>query len=118
MRQKLNAASLDRVANVKPIDGGRGALLQRPAERQAQIDAGTWSQLFNRDDLANRLSLPVWLIAAEVLALSALPVLWRVLPFLTDRGFGASKVLGLAFASYLAGLIPSLKLVPFAPPLL
>ena len=118
VREQLNAVSLDRVANVKPVDGGKGALLQTPAEQQAQVAAGTWSQLFSRDDLANRLALPVWLIVAEVLALSAVPVMWRLLPFLTDRGFGVTKILGLAFVAYLSWLIASLKLAPFERPLL
>ena len=118
MRQQLDAVPLDHVANVRPIDGGKGALLQTPAEQQAQVNAGTWSQLFNRDDLVNALSVPVWLIAAELLALSAVPVLWRVLPFLTDRGFGASKILGLACIAYLSWLVASLKLAPFERPLL
>ncbi len=118
MHQQLDAVTLDRVVNVRPVDGGKGALLQTPAEQQAQIDAGTWSQLFNRKNLVNELSLPVWLIAIEILALSAVPVLWRTLPFLSDRGYGASKIIGLAFVAYLAWLVASLKLAPFERPLL
>ena len=118
MRQQLDAVSLDRVVNVRPIDGGKGALLQTPAEQQAQVGAGTWSDLFHRDDLVNQLSLAAWLIAVEILALSAVPLLWRLLPFVSDRGFGASKILGLAFVAYLAWLIASLKLAPFERPLL
>ncbi|MDQ6674423.1 MAG: DUF2298 domain-containing protein, partial [Chloroflexota bacterium] len=118
MRQQLDAVPLDQVVNVRAVDGGKGALLQTPTEQLAQVGAGTWSQLFNRDDLANRLSAPVWLIAAELLALSGVPILWRVLPFVSDRGFGASKILGLAFVAYVAWLIASLRLVPFERPLL
>jgi YYY domain-containing protein len=118
MRQQLNAVPLDRVVNVRPVDGGKGALLQTPAEQQAQVNAGTWSQLFARESLVNSLSLLFWLLAAELIALSAVPVLWRVLPFLADRGFGASKILGLAFVAYLTWLIASLKLAPFERPLI
>lgn len=118
VRRQLDSVSLERVANVKPIDGGKGALLQTPAEQQAQVDAGTWSQLFNRDSLVNKLSWPVWLITTEIVAFSSVPVLWRFLPFLNDRGFGASKILGLAFVSYLTWLMASLKLAPFERPLL
>ena len=118
MRSELNAVSLDRVVNVRPIDGGKGALLQTPAEQQAQLTAGTWSQLFNRDGLVNQLSLPIWFIVVELLALSAVPALWRVLPFLADRGYAASKILGLAFIAYIAWLVASLKLAPFERPLL
>src|ERR687886_251270 len=80
----LDAVALDRVVNVRPIDGGKAALLQTPAEQQAQVNAGTWSQRFNRDDLVNALSVPVWLLSVEILALSAVPLLWRVLPFIAD----------------------------------
>jgi len=59
LRTQLDAVALDRVVNVRPIDGGKGALLQTPTEQQAQLNAGTWSRLFNRDDLVNQLSLPV-----------------------------------------------------------
>jgi YYY domain-containing protein len=118
MRQELDAVSLDRVVQVRPIDGGKGALLQTPSEQQAQLNAGTWSQLFNRDDLVNKLSLPIWFVIVELLAFSAVPVLWRTLPFLADRGFGASKILGLAFIAYVGWLVASLKLAPFERPLL
>ncbi|HEX8969204.1 MAG TPA: DUF2298 domain-containing protein, partial [Chloroflexota bacterium] len=114
----LDAVALDRVVNVRPIDGGKGALLQTPAEQQAQVDAGTWSRLFQRDDLVNRLSLPVWLIGMELVALSAVPALWRLLPFVADRGFGVSKILGLAAIAYGGWLVASLELAPFARPVL
>lgn len=116
--QLLGAVSLDRVVNVRPIDGGKGALLQNPGEQQAQLVAGTWSSLFNRDDLVNKLSVFVWLLVAEAIALSCVPALWRFLPFLADRGFGASKILGLAFVAYVGWLVASLKLAPFERPLL
>jgi YYY domain-containing protein len=116
--QLLGAIPLDRVANVRPIDGGKGALLQTPTEQQVQATAGTWSGLFNGDDLVNRIAALVWLLVAEVIALSAVPALWRFLPFVPDRGFGASKILGLAFVAYVAWLLASLRLAPFERPTL
>src|SRR5262249_48604159 len=47
-----------------------------------------------------------------------LPALWRAMPFLADRGFGASKILGLAAVAYVSWLVASLKLAPFERPLL
>jgi YYY domain-containing protein len=116
--QSLGSVPLDRVVNVRPIDGGKGALLQTPAEQQIQAVSGTWSALFNRDDLVNRFSVLVWLLVAEAIALSSLPALWRWLPFLPDRGFGATKIVGLAFIAYASWLVASLKLAPFERPLL
>jgi YYY domain-containing protein len=118
MRAQLDAVDLSHVVNVRPIDGGKGALLQTAAEQQAQLNAGTWSQLFHRDDLVNAVSLPIWFILIELLALSAVPLLWRVLPFLADRGYGAAKIFSLAFIGYFAWLVASLKLAPFERPLL
>jgi len=116
VRQLLGSVPLDRVVNVRPIDGGKGALLQTANEQRAQVTAGTWSELFDRDGLANRLPLLVWLLAAELIAFASLPVLWRWLPFLPDRGFGASKILGLACVAYVSWLFASFKLVPFDRP--
>jgi YYY domain-containing protein len=116
--QLLGAVPLDRVVNVRPIDGGKGALLQTPAEQQIQTASGTWSALFNRDDLVNRFSVLVWLLVAEAIALSSLPALWRWLPFLPDRGFGATKIVGLACIAYVSWLVASLKLAPFERPVL
>ncbi len=118
VRQLLGAVPLDRVVNVRPIDGGKGALLQTPTEQQAQVNAGTWSDLFNRDSWVNKLSVVVWLLVAEALALSSLPLLWRWLSFLPDRGFGVSKIFSLAFLAYFGWLVASLKLLPFERPLL
>jgi YYY domain-containing protein len=118
VRDLLGAVPLDQVVNVRPIDGGKGALLQTPGEEQAQVNAGTWSSLFNREDVVNRLSALVWLLVAEALALSSLPLLWRWLPFLPDRGFGISKIVGLASVGYVGWFVASLKLAPFERPLL
>jgi hypothetical protein len=118
VRQLLGGVPLDRVVNVRPIDGGKGGLLESPSEEQAQAAAGTWRSLFHRNDLANSIPIFVWLLAAESVALSSVPLLWRTLPFLPDRGFGASKILGLACITYVAWLVASLRLLPFRWPLL
>jgi YYY domain-containing protein len=118
VQQLLASVPLDRVVNVRPIDGGKGALLQTATEQASQAEAGTWSALFDRDSLANRLPLLVWLLVAELIALASLPLLWRWLRFLPDRGFGASKILGLAWVAYASWLVASLRLVPFDRPLI
>ncbi|HTD79400.1 MAG TPA: DUF2298 domain-containing protein, partial [Chloroflexota bacterium] len=118
MRQLLDAVPLDRVVNVLPVDGGKGALLQSPIEQQTQAATGTWRTLFHRNDLANSIPIVVWLLAAEAIALSSVPLLWRTLRFLPDRGFGVSKILSLAFIAYSAWLVASLHVLPFRWPLL
>ncbi|HYY90180.1 MAG TPA: glycosyltransferase family 39 protein, partial [Chloroflexota bacterium] len=118
VHQLLDAVPLDRVVNVRPTEGGKGALLQTTAERQAQQAAGSWRALFHRNDAPNRVPILAWLLAAEGIALSSVPLLWRLLPFLPDRGFGVSKIVGLTTIAYVGWLIASLRIAPFRWPLL
>jgi YYY domain-containing protein len=47
------------------------------------------------------------------MALAALPLCWRVLRGLPDRGYAVSKTIGLLTAGYVAWLLPSLKVMSF-----
>ncbi|GAC1315655.1 MAG: hypothetical protein NVSMB2_07670 [Chloroflexota bacterium] len=115
---QLDAVPLDRVVAVKAVDGGKGALLMTPSEALAQVNGGTWSSLFDRAALVNAIALPVWLLATELIALSAVPLLWRTLPRVADRGYGVSKIVGLALVAFITWWVASLKLVPFERPLI
>ncbi len=114
VRDLLGAVDVASAVYVKPADGGKRALLMSPAERQAAERGATWSTLFDPGSLTNRAPLFVWLLTLEAFALAAAPLLWRTLPRVPDRGFGASKVLGLALASYLVWIAASLHLVSFS----
>jgi len=113
VRQLLGAVAIDRAVNVRAADGGKGTLLLAPAEAAAAMAGGTWSALFQRTSLVNSLPLPVWLAAAELVALAAVPLLWATLRMLPDRGFAAAKIVGLALVCYVPWLLASLKLAPF-----
>lgn len=110
----LGAVSLDNVQRVKPSEaGGRRLPLLTSNEWAAAQDSGTWSALFDPNDLANRYPVLVWWLAASLMALLGWPILWRLAPHLADRGYGLARVFGLLLVAYGAWLLASLRLVPF-----
>lgn len=120
VQQLLGSLPLNISAAVRPVAASTATnkMMLTPAESQTVTAGGTWSRLFNPSDLANQLSIPVWLLAAEAIALAAVPLLWRTLRFLPDGGFGATKILGLACVAYVPWLVASLKIAPFGLPTL
>ncbi len=113
VRGLLGSVAVDRAVQVRPTEGGRGGLLLSPEERQLVQSGGTWSSLFDPSSFANQVAPLAWLLVWELMALAAFPLLWGTLRFLPDRGFGASKMLGLVVVGYLVWLGASLKIVPF-----
>ncbi|MBI2755496.1 MAG: glycosyltransferase family 39 protein [Chloroflexi bacterium] len=115
VREILGAVALP--SNVAPraaeTPGGQNGLLLTSEQRASAERAGTWSDLFDRDGIVNQAPLPVWLLAWEALALLSVPLLWRTLHGLPDRGYGASKIVGLAVVAYGVWLLASLRIAPF-----
>ncbi len=58
------------------------------------------------------LAVATWWILIELIGLAAWPLAARLLRFLPDRGYTASKPLGLLLASYALWLLGSLGLLP------
>ena len=57
------------------------------------------------------LALLIWYAALLVVQAAAFPIAYRLLPRLADRGFGLSRVLGVALPTYLLTLAVTLKAV-------
>ena len=80
-----------------------------------QQQGGTWSEMFDRNDLLNRhpaLAAAVWWLVALILGWIAFPLIFVAVPRLRDRGYGLAKVLGLLLVAYLTWLGASLRLLP------
>jgi YYY domain-containing protein len=114
----LPPSLLDDVVHVTARDS-------RPDEVQnAQFDSqlwaeqragGTWSDMFNRQGLLNRiqgLGAAAWYLLAAALGWLAFPLLFVALPRLRDRGYGLARPMGLLVVSYLTWLLASLHLLP------
>ncbi|HEY8477786.1 MAG TPA: DUF2298 domain-containing protein, partial [Chloroflexota bacterium] len=108
----LGRVPLDDVLRLRPTQVPRNGLLLTESERAAQEVAGTWSEMFQLDSLANRFPSVVWWLTVQALGLAALPLTWRVFRRLSDRGYAFAKVLGILLPAYIVWLLASLRLLP------
>ena len=90
------------------------ALLLTPADREAQTRGGTWSEIFNPNDFANRVPVLVWLALIEILGWLAFPLAFVALRALADRGYIFAKALGVLLPAWGAWTLASYHLVPFS----
>jgi hypothetical protein len=90
------------------------ALLLTPADREAQTRGGTWSEIFNPNDFANRVPVLVWLALIEILGWLAFPLAFVALRALADRGYIFAKALGVLLPAWGAWTLASYHLLPFS----
>ena len=115
VRSYLDSVDLEQTIQMWPkqISQAPTALLLPPAQAAAQQAGGTWSSIFNPDDLINRVPVIVWLILLEVLGLLAFPFTFSAMRGLSDRGYGVAKVLGILLLAVLSWIGPALKILPY-----
>jgi YYY domain-containing protein len=99
----------------KQATEAKNALMLLPEDRKVYEQHGTWSLLFNRNGLANRLPVIAWWLALELLGLLALPLTFVIFRRFDDRGYVLSKPLGLLIVGWGAWLLASGRLLPFGP---
>ncbi len=78
-----------------------------------QQAGGTWSQLFNWNDLQNKypvLGLVVWYVVIFLLGLLAYPLVRAALPGLPDHGYPLARIAGLLLWAWFAWMAGSLGL--------
>ena len=106
---RLVAALLKPSVTVPP----KPALMLTPKELAVQQQGGTWSDLFDRDSLANRFPVVVWLLLVEAASLATLPLGFVVFRGLSDRGYLLTKTLAVLLLAYIPWLLAGLKLMDF-----
>lgn len=74
---------------------------------------GTWSAMFDRDGLVNRVPVLAWALALLVIGLLAWPYLFAALPALPDRGYALTKPVGLLLVSWIVWWAASLRTLTF-----
>ena len=79
-----------------------------------QREGGTWSQLFDRSSLSNRVPWLAWLLVIELMALIAFPFSYFVFRPLADRGIVFARLLGLLGVAYFTWMIVNLNLAEFS----
>lgn len=112
----LNSVDLNEVYQLWPLQAtqAKTALLLTDAERAAQQSGGTWRDIFDPNDLTNRIPVIVWLALIEILGLIAFPLAFITFRALADRGYIFAKVLGLLLPAWIVWLFASFHIAPFA----
>src|SRR4030095_13618111 len=100
----FNSVDLTEVLRLKPLDAtaSRRQFHMTPIELAANRAGGTWSHLFNLNDVANRFPLPIWLVLVWLIGVLVSPFTFVVFGSFADRGYAFAKALGILFVAWFA----------------
>jgi YYY domain-containing protein len=86
-------------------------LLLSPAQEAIVNASGTYSSLFDRADLFNRLALLTWIVLIALIGLAGVPLGFAIFRFLPDRGFLVSKTLAILVLVWVSWIVVSSGIV-------
>ena len=116
VRTLLSAVDLSHVIHLTPKAAGEykpedeKSLLLSEEDLVRQRAGGTWSELFNADALKNKypiLGLLLWYFFVFILGLFTYPIVRRIFPGLSDKGYPISRTFGLLLLAYFPWLLGS-----------
>lgn len=111
----LDRALGDGGVSRRPIDLPESRLMLGEKDRATYASSGTWSDMFDPDWLTNTMPALWWYLALQLFALPAVPIMWRLLPSLPDRGYALAKTIGVFGVAWLTWILASLRLARFEP---
>ena len=88
-------------------------LMLTPEQSEARQSGGTWSDIINPNLRADWISVAIWLIVAQVIALITFPIAFIVFRPLADKGWLFSKGLGLLLLGLVVWLLSGLEIMAF-----
>ena len=108
----LAGIDVSQVVHVLPKDVGETPKdLLLPTSRWAsQQTSGSWSTLFNSENIINRwpaLTVIIWWLAIAILGLILFPFTRRALSGLSDQGYAISRIVGLLVFAWIAWVLGS-----------
>ncbi|MGZ9222346.1 MAG: DUF2298 domain-containing protein, partial [Anaerolineales bacterium] len=111
----FNSVDLTEVLRLKPLDAtaSRRQFQMTSIDLAANRAGGTWSSLFNPNDLANRFPIQIWLVMVWLIGILAFPFTFIVFRAFADRGYAFAKALGILFAAWFAWTLSSYHILPF-----
>jgi YYY domain-containing protein len=92
-------------------------LMLTPEMRQIQQSGGTWSERFNPDSFINSnqlVTIAVWWLTIMVFGFIMFPILFAFFPALADRGYGFSKIIGIALTAWIAWALGTLRFLTWS----
>ena len=82
-------------------------------ERLTLAQTGTPAGIPGVSALVDRAPALFWYVAFQLMTLPAIPILWRILPNMPDRGYALAKTLGVAGVGWLAWLVTTTSPLSF-----
>lgn len=82
-------------------------------EWSAYDEAGTWSDIYDRESVTNRAPAVWWYLGIQLLALPAIPLAWALFRRFPDGGYAIAKALGIMLVIWLAWALSSTTPLPF-----
>ncbi|MEQ8224738.1 MAG: DUF2298 domain-containing protein, partial [Candidatus Eremiobacterota bacterium] len=115
-KEILGTVNLDNIVMMKPVDASKWKNATFIPEQELSVyrKEGTWSELFNRKGIVNKIPVIVWVILLEVLGLIAAPYLFIACEALPDRGYGLAKTLGMLMVAWFIWTVAGFKLFYFS----
>ena len=112
----LNSIDLGEVYRFLPKEAAQSptGLRLKPNDWDAQLAGGTWSQIFDPNDLINRIPVIGWLAMIEILGWLVFPLAFIVFRALADRGYIFAKALGILLPAWGAWMLASYHALPFS----
>ena len=106
VRNLLGAVDLSKVVQVTPRKAGVPGNLMLPSEKLGQQqEGGTWSDLFDRESILNRMpavGAVVWYVFIFLLGCLVYPFVRLAMGGLADRGYPLARLVGMILVAFLA----------------
>ncbi len=99
--------------HLSPTARTERAILLSPERWAQQRNGGTWSEIFHRHNLANRMPVLCWIGLLTFLFAVGYPYAFAVFGGLPDRGAGIARLFAIAVPLWLLWLLASVEWVTF-----
>jgi YYY domain-containing protein len=110
---ELNEAMGYGGVNYLPGDPVGDQMFLTQDEWSAYNEAGTWSDVYDRESFTNRAPSVWWYLGMQLLALPAIPLAWLLFRRFPDGGYAVAKALGILLVTWLAWALSSMTALPF-----
>lgn len=111
----LNSVDLTEFEKLKPVEAvaSKNGFRMSPELQAANYAGGTWSDIFNPNDVVNSVPLVVWVAVIWLLGILAFPFTFVAFRKFADRGYAFTKTIGILAFAWLTWTLASYGALPF-----